>query len=829
MTARTPAHREWWASSPPRQEYGYFDVWGAETRTAWKLFGGGLELERLRLAARGAEVPGVRAAEEFLGLDKPWPAAEEYLDQLAARYPGPPPRPEPPRYETEEEWKDSPWFHDELFKDGFPKKGVPIPLAHRLFELKEDEVRRREITERGPGGLIAGAGRLVIDLVVSATDPINIGAMFIPVVGQVRAARMIARFGRRGGRFLTGAIEGTVGTALVEPHVLQGTKMQQADYGMVDSLLAIGLGGPLGGGLHVGLGALGDRLARAVPHTREAALKSSVARMADGRRPMADQVIKLDEQIGREIAIDETLARQDIVDQVRHAPEDMERRSAEIEKQRVRLMEEVARDVEMPEVVEVAAPARPMIDWEVKPAPPPEKAPEISAARAGLTPSTADSRAPRISPEMATPEQIAAESAWAREEFARLRAVEAPPAPEARGPYSEMAPGSKEHRASVREAVAAGRTVPEEHLTPYREEPWAREALEKPEEAKGRAAEAEKAATEALWEVAAAHWKERQVSANRWEAKFAERYRDIIETELKPEMETAEAPMMIPHEERQQGVTFNEYRRIGSTWPEWAGDRGWTKKQVVRTLDKLLAGEKMGRREIDIAHGAVEESRERIIMEAMKTLGHSEDPEMARLLDEYVRLLTEAENAGADPRAVQAAEEKLYGAYRSSIQGARQEATAAEMASTIRQEEGVTEAGDLADLERMAQEDVQAERDAFDALVAADKEAVVRAQDAVEEPIDFPEERLDDQYAMDPDAAAEADAQLRELPETTKITDAQRDFDDLMSELDEMVEQGALDAGDVEAVRRLAADAKVRGDDYADSIRRAANCLTMRG
>ena len=936
LTAKTPAHREWWGSAAPREEYGYLDIWGAEAGTAWKLFGGGHALEFARLAELGAEIPGVKAVKEFLGLDQPWPAAEEYREQLVAMYPGPPPRPEAPRYEKEEDWKGSPWFHDELFKDGFPTKGVPIPLAQRLFELKVDEVRRREIIERGPSGLIAGAGLMAMDLVVSATDPINIAAMFIPVVGELRAARMIARFGRRGGRFFTGAIEGAVGTAMVEPFVLQGTKMQQADYGMVDSLVAITLGIPLGGGLHVGLGALGDKLARASAHTREAALKNSVARMADGRRPMADQVVKLDEKVGREIAIDETLARKEVQDQVRHAPtEEADRRSAEIEEQRVRLMESLAEQVEEP--VEAAAVE---VGWtartrEVKPVPPPEKPPEISSQRAGFTPQAADSRATIISPEMATPEQIAADSTWARQAIARERALaarvmeagdlitelesyspekfeaverevakvireseelSAPAEPstflereypgitekgvmelwaatrvildrraaapvavpvaelqrrmakleeltpeelqrrmaklagvEARGPYSEMAPGSKEHRALVREAVAAGRTVPEEHLTPYRKQRWAREALEPPEGAKRRLAELEKAEAEALWEVDAAHWKERQVSSGRWEAKFADRYRDIIRGDIKPEIEAAEPPTMMRAEEMEFGAMVTTYRRAGSTWPDWATDRGWTKRQVVRSLDKLLAGDKMGRREVDIAFGAVEEARARTIMSAMKTIGHSDDPEMARLLDDYVKVLEDAENEGADPGAIQKAEGKLYEAYRQGLQGARQKEIAKELASEVGREEGVTARAEMDEIEAMAQKDFEAEIRAFDEFVADDKKAVARAADAVEEPTDLPAERLDDQYAMDPEASVEADAQLRDLPETTKIADAQRELDDLMSELDLLVEQGVINPETVEGVRRMAADAKVRGDDYAEAIRRAANCLTVRG
>lgn len=133
-----------------------------------------------------------------------------------------------------------------------------------LLERKQAERRRQEIIAKGPTGILPGAAKLGVSFVTSAVDPINLASAFIPIVGQARFASMVARAGgtaRRAfttARFKKGAIEGTVGAAAVEPIVYGVAQSEQADYGLMDSFMAISFGTVLGGGLHVGVGKLKD-------------------------------------------------------------------------------------------------------------------------------------------------------------------------------------------------------------------------------------------------------------------------------------------------------------------------------------------------------------------------------------------------------------------------------------------------------------------------------------------------------------------------------------------------------------------------------------------
>jgi hypothetical protein len=129
-------------------------------------------------------------------------------------------------------------------------------------DWKRDEIRRRDILSRadpsfGPTALRLGAG-----FAASLTDPLNIAASFIPVVGQARYASWAARFGTTGARLRRGAIEGFVGTAALEPFIYHQAQVEDADYSALDSLLNLTFGTVLGGGLHVGGGAVSDVVGR---------------------------------------------------------------------------------------------------------------------------------------------------------------------------------------------------------------------------------------------------------------------------------------------------------------------------------------------------------------------------------------------------------------------------------------------------------------------------------------------------------------------------------------------------------------------------------------
>lgn len=127
-----------------------------------------------------------------------------------------------------------------------------------MVEKKKEERERQSIIQRGPKGFFAGTAKFATGLGVSLFDPINIASAFIPVIGQARFAGMVAKTGFTRARLMKGAAEGAVGAAVVEPIVYGSAQEVQADYGLVDSFLNITFGTILGGGLHVGAGALKD-------------------------------------------------------------------------------------------------------------------------------------------------------------------------------------------------------------------------------------------------------------------------------------------------------------------------------------------------------------------------------------------------------------------------------------------------------------------------------------------------------------------------------------------------------------------------------------------
>lgn len=176
----------------------------------------------------------------------------------------------------------------DLFFDQDEKQSTVDILVNR----KTLERERQSIIARGPegsfnpfnSGFYTGGAKLGTSLVVSIADPINIASAFIPVVGEARFASLVARQGLTKARGIRGVVEGAVGAAAVEPIVLTAATAEQADYGLMDSFLNVTFGSIIGGGLHIGAGALKDfRTRRAFEDRVEAA--RNAAGITDGEDP----------------------------------------------------------------------------------------------------------------------------------------------------------------------------------------------------------------------------------------------------------------------------------------------------------------------------------------------------------------------------------------------------------------------------------------------------------------------------------------------------------------------------------------------------------------
>lgn len=135
-----------------------------------------------------------------------------------------------------------------------------------LSRRKREELQRQDVFMRDDGGILRGSARLATALGVGMIDPLNVASAFIPVFSQERYAALLARqsgmLGRAGVRAGVGAVEGTIGAAVIEPLTYAVHQQEMADYSLADSALNIGFGSIFGASLHAGGGALidlGDR------------------------------------------------------------------------------------------------------------------------------------------------------------------------------------------------------------------------------------------------------------------------------------------------------------------------------------------------------------------------------------------------------------------------------------------------------------------------------------------------------------------------------------------------------------------------------------------
>ena len=186
------------------------------------------------------------------------------------------------------------------------RRGVVEILAAQ----KRDDLIRQDVLSRAPGGIAGTGAVLAASLAGSIIDPLNVATAFIPIVGEARYAVWAAKLGPTFARLARGTVEGVVGNAMIEPGVFYLSRQQQLDYEMTDALLNIGLGGAIGGGLHVVGGKFGDLLARQTPEVREAALRSAVAQAATGRTIDVEPVLRAEapaitpESIGRRVDVE---------------------------------------------------------------------------------------------------------------------------------------------------------------------------------------------------------------------------------------------------------------------------------------------------------------------------------------------------------------------------------------------------------------------------------------------------------------------------------------------------------------------------------------------
>ncbi len=156
--------------------------------------------------------------------------------------------------------------------------GMRLGTLQILIDANTAKVRRQTILQQADGWAPQLGGMLIGSII----DPINVASAFIPVVGEVRYAQLLARagtvIGRAGVRVGVGSVEGAAGAAVVEPLIYAGQQQWRSDYDAYESLLNIAGGAGFGALLHGSAGLVKDVFGRPIapelPRRAEAAVET---------------------------------------------------------------------------------------------------------------------------------------------------------------------------------------------------------------------------------------------------------------------------------------------------------------------------------------------------------------------------------------------------------------------------------------------------------------------------------------------------------------------------------------------------------------------------
>jgi hypothetical protein len=164
---------------------------------------------------------------------------------------------------------------DLLKQEGLTEQDVHLGDAptHKLpvlkMQIEEAHTRRDRAAAiaRGPQGFFPDALGAVTSIGVGMIDPVNAAAFSIPVIGEARMGKIIASagdsfFARGAARFGQGAVQGAVGTAVLQPADWWLHTRDGQDYTMANAMESVIMGAGMGGAFHALHGGLTDYLAR---------------------------------------------------------------------------------------------------------------------------------------------------------------------------------------------------------------------------------------------------------------------------------------------------------------------------------------------------------------------------------------------------------------------------------------------------------------------------------------------------------------------------------------------------------------------------------------
>ena len=192
---------------------------------------------------------------------------------------------------------------DVIESNGFSTSDIPVSDLGANYLVLDMVIQRKKAERKRQELLAAGSSRrpvstFMLSLGASMLDPVNMAAGFIPI-GQTRYAIALNNAASASRPLLAralvrakfGVMEGAIGTALLEPLMLNASSQDMLDYTLDDALTSIAFGGIAGGGMHMGFGYIGDRLK----------LRSGVGLSMDGPKgAMPEALDKLDPAVLRD-------------------------------------------------------------------------------------------------------------------------------------------------------------------------------------------------------------------------------------------------------------------------------------------------------------------------------------------------------------------------------------------------------------------------------------------------------------------------------------------------------------------------------------------------
>jgi hypothetical protein len=149
--------------------------------------------------------------------------------------------------------------------DGVRQETLDIMVERQQAKQALQRTIARASSDSGTRAALA-----LTSLAVGIADPVNIATAFVPIVPEVKYAGWLAKAGesflaRTAVRAGTGAIEGGVGAAALEPVTAALHSSVGDDYTLTDSLINIGFGSLAGAGLRALGGAAKDAAGRFLP------------------------------------------------------------------------------------------------------------------------------------------------------------------------------------------------------------------------------------------------------------------------------------------------------------------------------------------------------------------------------------------------------------------------------------------------------------------------------------------------------------------------------------------------------------------------------------